>query len=77
MGLVVKTERVRSSGSAPASAVGCAPVSQQGPVMRVDAQLLAGLWHACGRPCRSRAWRPASCELLAGLFSRENRQKIA
>jgi len=41
--------------------------------MRVDAQLLTGLWHACGRPCRSRAWRAASCELLAGLFSRENR----
>jgi len=76
MGLVVKTERVRSSGSAQASAVGCAPVSQQGPVMRVDAQLLTGLWHACGRPCRSRAWRAASCELLAGSFSRENRQNV-
>jgi len=43
-------------------------------MMGVDAQLLTGLWHACGRPCRSRAWRAASCELLAGLFSRENRQ---
>jgi len=72
MGLVVKTERVRSPGSAQASAAGCAPVSQRGPVMRVDVQLLTGLWHACGRPCRSRAWRAASCELLAGLFSREN-----
>jgi len=73
MGLVVQTERTRSSGSAQASAVGCAPVSQRGSVMGIDAQLFTGLWHACGRPCRSRAWRAASCELLAGLFSRENR----
>jgi len=75
MGTAAKTERMRSSGSAQASAVGCAPVSQRGSVMGADAQLLTGLWHACGRSCRSRASRAASCELLAGSFSRENRQK--
>jgi len=45
--------------------------------MGVDGQLLTGLWHARSRPCRSRASRAASCELLAGLFSRENRHKWA
>ena len=73
MGLAAQTERMRSSGSAQASAVGCAPVSQRGSVMRVNAQLLTGLWHARSRPCCSRASRAASCELLAGSFSRENR----
>jgi len=75
MGTAAKTERMRSSGSAQASAVGCAPISQRGSVMGADAQLLTGLWHACGRPCCSRVWRAASCELLAGSFSRENRPK--
>ena len=75
MGLVVQTERVQSSASAQASAVGCAPVLQRGSVVKVDAQLLTGLWHAWGHPCRSRASRAASCEVLAGSSERENRQK--
>ena len=40
--------------------------------MRVDAQLLTGLWHAHSPPCRSRAWRVVSRELPSDSFAQKN-----